>query len=236
MNQWDKIWKNRSYEIQISEDVFDTFCQLKKADGFDTQNVTGYYEGLWKQWNVMTDRIMEEGGENIRSVYEVGCGSGVNLYLFHQLKAVYQVGGIDYSVPLIEIAKRVLDTTDLLCDEALQVPVLPKYDLVLADSVFQYFRDVQYGMEVLEKMWEKAEKMVVITEVHDLNQKEQHLAYRRQCMKDYDEKYEGLDKTFYSREMFQKFAEKKNARCVIAEPENEIYWNNKFVFDCYLIK
>ena len=43
----------------------------------------------------------------------------------------------------------------------------PKYDLVLADSVFQYFQNPEYGMRVLEKMWEKANKIVVITEIHD---------------------------------------------------------------------
>lgn len=234
MNQWDRIWRNRSSEIEISDDIFEMFCKLKRADGFDTQDVEGYYEAFWKQWEAMAERIENCGG--ISSIYEVGCGSGVNLYLFQQLKKVHRVGGLDYSDKLIKIAGEVLDTTDLRCEEALYVSALPKYDVVLADSVFQYFLDVDYGMQVLEKMWDKAEKMVVITEIHDEARKEEHLNYRRQCVENYDEKYKGLDKTFYSREMFLDFAKRMGGTCIIVEPKNELYWNNRFVFDCYLCK
>lgn len=36
-----------------------------------------------------------------------------------------------------------------------------------ADSVFRYYKNVEYGMRVLQKMWEKTNKIVVITEIHD---------------------------------------------------------------------
>ena len=56
-----------------------------------------------------------------------------------------------------------------------------------------------------------------------------------ECLKEnYDEKYEGLDKTFYKKEMFEEFAKKVGATCTIIKPQNELYWNNKYVFDCYL--
>ena len=94
MNKWDKIWKNRVVEMKdINDDVFDTFCRLKKADGFDTQDVEGYYEAFYKQWQEMADRIQKVCGNNIESVYEVGCGSGVNLYLFQKLRDIQKVGG-----------------------------------------------------------------------------------------------------------------------------------------------
>jgi trans-aconitate methyltransferase len=236
VNQWDQIWKNRNTEFVVSENIFETFCALKCADGFDTQDVTGYYEAFWKQWHGMADRIEKYSISGVESVYEVGCGSGVNLYLFHKLKKIMQVGGLDYSAPLIAAAKEVLHTSDLICQEAVNTPVSPQYDVVLADSVFQYFEDVDYGMQVLEKMWMKARKMVVITEIHDQEKQEAHLNYRRACVQDYDRKYEGLDKTFYRKEMFQKFAERMSGRCIIVEPENQLYWNNRFVFDCYLCK
>lgn len=39
MNKWDTIWKNRQTEIDINSenDIFEMFCKLKGADGFDTQ-------------------------------------------------------------------------------------------------------------------------------------------------------------------------------------------------------
>lgn len=89
---------------------------------------------------------------------------------------------------------------------------------------------------VLERMWAKAGKMVVVTEVHDQEKKDEHMAYRRKCVENYDEVYAGLDKTFYTREMFLQFAEEHGGRCEIVQPDNELYWNNRFVFDCYLYK
>ncbi len=234
MNEWDKIWRNRSSEIEVSDDIFEMFCRLKRADGFDTQDVEGYYEALYKQWHIMAEKILGRG--EVASVYEVGCGSGANLYLFQKLKKAERVGGLDYSDKLLQIAGEVLNVADLRCEEALYVPESPKYDVVLADSVFQYFYDADYGLQVLGKMWNKAEKMVVITEIHDQAKKEEHLNYRRQCVENYDEKYKGLDKTFYSREMFIDFAKRMGGTCTIIEPENELYWNNRFVFDCYLCK
>ena len=91
-------------------------------------------------------------------------------------------------------------------------------------------------MSVLKKMWDKAKKIIVITELHDQSMKEQHLNYRRQCAENYDERYRGVDKTFYTKEMFMEFAKRVGATCKFVKPENELYWNNKYVFDCYLIK
>lgn len=235
MNEWNRIWAKRSSEIAVSDDIFDMFCKLKKADGFDTQNVEGYYESFFEEWNQMADTIAKEVGK-IQSVYEVGCGSGVNLYLFEKLKNIKCIGGCDYSEPLIKIAKKVLDTEDLMCKEADKISTEPIYDVVIADSVFQYFQSPEYGMDVLKKMWNKAEKMIAITELHDESMKEEHLNYRRQCVANYDEKYKGLDKTFYTKEMFEEFAKSVGATCKIVKPGNELYWNNKYVFDCYLIK
>lgn len=235
MNQWNRIWSNRTSDIALSNDIFDMFCKLKKADGFDTQEITGYYEAFFEEWHKMNDRIEQTVG-NVTSVYEVGCGSGVNLYLFQQIKKLDVVGGCDYSEALVKLARKVIKAEKLQCMEADHVFTEPKYDLVLADSVFQYFQDAEYGMRVLEKMWKKANKIVVITEIHDEKMKEEHLNYRRQCVEDYDEKYKGLDKTFYTKEMFQEFAKKAGAKCLIVKPDNELYWNNKYVFDCYLIK
>lgn len=68
--------------------------------------------------------------------------------------------------------------------------------MVIADSVFQYFQSPEYGMSVLKKMWDKAKKIIVITELHDQSMKEQHLNYKRQCVENYDERYRGWIKHF----------------------------------------
>ena len=76
-----------------------------------------------------------------------------------------------------------------MCKEADKISTDPIYDVVIADSVFQYFQSSEYGMDVLKKMWNKAEKMIVITDLYDESMKEEHLNYRRQCVENYDEKY-----------------------------------------------
>ena len=44
---------------------------------------------------------------------------------------------------------------DLTCGEAKKIDPDCKYDVVLADSVFQYFPDIEYAEEVLRKMIKK---------------------------------------------------------------------------------
>lgn len=236
MNNWKSIWEKRRADLVVKEDVFEMFCELKRADGFDTQEVSGYYEAFFEQWEKMNEKIKAGCRKIPESVYEVGCGSGVNLFLFHEISKVDKLGGLDYSKVLVEIAKKVVKSKDIACAEAKELLAAPKYDVVLADSVFQYFQNTDYGMNVLQKMFEKANQMVVITEIHDLAKQEEHLNYRRSVVENYDEHYKGLDKTFYMREMFIKFANEHGCRYEIIEPENKLYWNNKYVFDFYLYK
>lgn len=234
MNQWKNIWAKRTDSINVTDDVFDMFCKLKSADGFDVQTSDNYYEKMLKQWSDMYAFILKKCYEPIQSVYEVGCGSGVNLYLFRQLEQVSTLGGIDYSSNLITVARKVLKLSDLICDEALNLPDLPKYDLVLSDSVFQYFENADYGMNVLEKMYQKAKKAIVVTELHDEARREEHLAYRRSLVDNYDERYKGLEKTYYSKEAFIRFAEERGCLFEFVKPKNDAYWNNDFVYDFYM--
>lgn len=236
MNHWDKIWNKRENYIECSEDVFEMYCKLKSANGFDTQDIEGYYESFYEQWQKMKDKILAGCGGTIESVYEVGCGSGVNLYLLQKLFPQLKAGGIDYSEPLIQIAGSVVESKDLSFGEAVKIDTKNKYDVLLSDSVFQYFQTKEYGYEVLEKMYDKANKMVVITEIHDIELYEEHMQYRKSCVENYEERYKGLEKTFYDKQSFIDFAEKKQCRYEIVKPENEIYWNNEYVFDFYLYK
>lgn len=234
MNRWKDIWNHRENDIELTEDVFQMFCRLKRADGFDTQDEEGYYEGFFREWNQMHDRIINGCHGEIHSLYEVGCGSGVNLFLFSKKHPHIDLGGIDYSKPLIDIAKKVVNLEDLKVGEALQIACDRKYDVVISDSVFQYFQTPEYGYQVLEKMYEKAKKMLVITELHDVLMYEEHINYRKSMVENYEERYKGLEKTFYDKKVLIEFAEKKKCKYEIIKPNNEKYWNNKYVFDFYL--
>ena len=118
MNNWDKIWKKRTAKIENRATVFEMFKELKRADGFDTQDVQGYYEAFFLQWECMAQRIETGCAGTIGSLYEIGCGSGVNLYLFSALKHVAVLGGLDYSKNLIRIAQSVVPEADVGCEDA----------------------------------------------------------------------------------------------------------------------
>lgn len=170
----------------------------------------------------------------VTSIYEVGGGAGANLFLFEH--DGIRCGEIDYSQSLTEIARCVLKTEDIVCDEALHMDVLPKYDAVLSNSVFSYFPDESYAWQVLEKMYQKAERSIGIIDIHDKEKEREFVEYRKRTVQDYEERYKELPKLFYEKQFFTEFAEKHHLQILFTKSEMDGYWNNKFVYDCYLLK
>lgn len=239
MNNWKNIWEKRTIDRSViqNEDVFLKFCELKRADGFDTNIEGEYYESFWNEWFGMYNELLANShGKKINSVFEVGCGSGVNLYMFQQKVKGIKVAGIDYSSALVDIAKEVLKTDKVYCDEAIKMDVKTKYDVVISDSVFQYFPDEKYGINVLQRMYEKANNALVISEIHDLDKKEECMQYRKQMYEGYEKKYEGLDKTFYSKTLFLNFADRYHCDIKFSPNRNPFYWNSNFIYNCYIYK
>ncbi|MDE6662463.1 MAG: class I SAM-dependent methyltransferase [Lachnospiraceae bacterium] len=236
-NKWKSIWdKKRLDDIDLSKSEFEIFCDLKKADGFDVNvhDEEKYFRAFYNDWLEMCKRVNEIAQNDIKSVYEVGCGSGVNLYLFKNRIKEAVLGGIDYSQGMIDIAKNVISSTDLVCGSAENIDVQKKYDLVMADSVFQYFSGEEYAEDVLHKMIMKSNKIVYISEIHDVNLREEWLAYRRQSMENYDQVYEGLDKVFYSKDWIVDIAKKHNRQVIFTKSDNPEYWNSRYIFNCFI--
>jgi len=61
-------------------------------------------------------------------------------------------------------------------------------------------------------------------------------AYRRKIYTDYEERYRGLDKVYYDREMFGQFARERHCRIEFSKVENEYYWNSAYLFNCCIYK
>ncbi|CBK75299.1 Methylase involved in ubiquinone/menaquinone biosynthesis [Butyrivibrio fibrisolvens 16/4] len=234
-NKWESIWKGKSPNISVNDNVFDSFVQLKRANGFDVLADGEYYQNFYSEFKQMVARINDNCG-TFESVYEIGCGSGVNLYLFNRLFSIEKLGGLDYSESLLKIAKEVVQSDDLRCIDASSIDVKNKYDIILADSVFQYFTDAEKGYDIINKMCQKANKAVVVTEIHDEEFRKEHISFRRSMIENYDKLYSGLDKTYYNKETLIKYAKDRGYTCIIHKPLNDNYWNSRFVFDYYLIK
>lgn len=137
---------------------------------------------------------------------------------------------------LLGCAKQVLRTTDIRCEEAYALPAEPKYDAVVSVSVFGYFSDEDYAEVVLERMCQKANYAVGVLELADIDKKEAYIAHRKQIIPDYEQRYRGLPRLFYSKAFFESFAHKHGMGIEISPMTMKDYWNSQFYFDCYLYK
>ena len=237
-NNWKNLWASRSaYEdILCSGDPQKVFMELKRANGFDVVKDGISYESFLSQYRQMREQLSRSlsEGESLRSVYEVGCGSGANLFLLE--REGIACGGIDYSQSLLACAKQVLRAADIRCDEAYQLPAEPKYDAVISVSVFGYFTDEGYAEAVLEKMSQTAHFAVGILELADAEKKGAYTAYRKQIIRNYEERYKDLPRLFYSKAFFETFARRHGLDVEFCSVNMPDYWNSQFYFDCYLYK
>lgn len=235
--QWKRVWnKDKKFTLsKIGKDEFAIYRELKRLDGFDVsvENAEAYYWIFYDSTVTIWEHVRDTVG--IHSAYEVGCGSGANLYLLQNRGM--KVGGIDYSVPLSGIARQIVKPYgSITTDEAVRLNTDEKYDAVFSDSVFAYFPNEAYGLEVLKKMYKKASKVILIQEVFDKSMRQECEAYRRKIYANYEERYRGLDKIFYDKEMFNRFAQERHCRIEFNGVNNEYYWNSKYLFNCYIYK
>ena len=235
-NNWKNIWEKRSFneEALNSDDVNKLFLELKRADGFDVGGGELSEDALLRQYEDIKQRLIKGAPSPVKSVYEFGCGSGANLLLFE--RDGFTCGGIDYSAALIGIAERVLKTKDITCGEAINAETEPKYDCILSNSVISYFPNTDYTLGVLEKMFRKTNYSIGLIDVHNIEKKEDFIAYRRKNIDNYDEKYADLNKLFYSKDLFTDFAKTHGLKIEFSESAVENYWNNEFVFNCFMYK
>lgn len=247
-NKWRTIWEKRTADFDIlqGDDFEKIVLELKRCNGFDVVGEGLTFDSILQQYSSIKDNLSanevrnikgHKGGDltkTIKSVYEVGGGSGANLFLFE--RDGIHCGMIDYSESLVEIAKCVLRATDVVYGEAIDINIEPQYDAVLANSVFSYFPDKEYAYQVLEKMYKKAERSIGMIDIHDMDKEADFLAYRKKTIQDYEERYKDLPKLFYPKSFFEDFAKEHGMEIKFESSVIDGYWNNNFVFNCYMYK
>ena len=237
-NLWYKIWSGKDHaSVKIDKDEFVSYCALKKADGFDVavDNEEKYFMNFYKGFLNSYEKMKElTGKDSFNSLFEVGCGSGVNLYLLKtRLNDGAYIGGLDYSEEMINLAKRIIPEVKLIYGDAINLPGEPKADLVLADSVFQYFDSLDYAKETLKKMLDKANDLVFLGEIHNADLHDEWLDNRRKTIANYDERYKGLNKLFFSKSWLEDIAKEKGRKIYFEDIHNEEYLNSKYIFNVY---
>ncbi len=90
-NKWKEIWekRNANSEILHSGDKRKIFLELKRISGWDSMSDTAEegidFAGFYEQYLQIKNELEFSAYDKmhtINSVFEVGCGSGANLYLF----------------------------------------------------------------------------------------------------------------------------------------------------------
>lgn len=236
---WYDIWASKETEIDFTTAKTEKIIlELKKLDGWDSVGEEISYTAYFNQYKKIKNELSffprnKEG--KIKSVFEVGCGSGPMLYLFQ--RDGLEVGGADYSDSMVKTASKVLaGAKELYCKEACDIDTQIKYDAVFSNSVFQYFTTEEYAYRVLEKMVEKSNYSVGILDVYDPEYKEDFIKFRKSLDENFEERYASLPKLFIDKQFFIKFASDRHMDVKFSVADLEGYWNNSFVYDCFMAK
>ena len=232
-NKWKEIWNRRKPVTDgLAGDWEHVYLELKLLNGYDVMEGGVPLKALLNFHAGLVELLDLTPG---KSVYEVGCGAGANMYLMQREGMI--VGGSDYAEGLIETAHAVVpNAREIGAMEAADIPTEEKYDAVYSCGVFSYFPDHAYATRVLECMLKKSRYAVGITELHDRAKRQDYLAFRRANIPNYDERYEGLSRLFFRREFFEEFAARHDLRLVFPNLEMANYWNTPFIFTCFMYR
>ena len=234
MQNWQEIWEKRESSFDFANSTpLEVVKELRRVAGYDIVSGAIPDEAWDRQFRLMLDKLSRY--HEIHSLYEVGCGSGANLFLAKE-HGITTVGGIDFSHAMLQVLRRAIPEAAVEQGEAKNITTTASYDAVISSGVFIYFPNLDYAQRVLEKMVTMANHSLALLEIYDEEQKEAWLEHRRQIQPDYDQKYEGLNKLFYPRSFFEDFAREHNLELRFTQNDLEGYWNNAFDFDVYLYK
>jgi trans-aconitate methyltransferase len=225
---WREVWNRR----RLSEGRPIDLQDLLHIDGYDSA-ASPVAVANWRQYvNAVATKLDLSGGS---SIYEVGCGAGALLSTLKE-RLRLEVGGCDFSSPLISVAGRVMPDGDFTVSEATEFPIDPRYDFVLSNGVFLYFPDLDYARRVLERMAAKARFAIAVLEVPDVATREASEAKRRALLSpdEYDRKYRGLNHLYFPRSWFHEMAEKLSMDCTGLEARIPDYAQAEFRFGVLL--
>jgi cyclopropane fatty-acyl-phospholipid synthase-like methyltransferase len=228
---WQEIWSKRQFIQEQSETILES---LIKMDGFDTP-LGKMIEADWRDY--VNTSIKNLDLKSNETVFEIGCGCGAFVYVLYEKG--FHVSGIDFSLPMIEIAKKIMPNKSAsfqVCD-AIDLEEI-KADSIIANHVFHYFSSYEYVSAVLETVM-KSDCKVLITALPDIIFKEESEAFRTGALTDqeYKEKYEGLNILYFSKAwILNEVYRLSPKRKVFFLPNNmPKFSQSKFRFDCLIL-
>ena len=196
-DKWQDIWSEKK---QIKGENI-SLENLIKANGFDT-GVGSYTSNSWKKMVVdFCNRVQIKDTDN---VVEIGCGSGAFIYAVNDIcKANWY--GVDYSESQIKSATNAIPNGTFVVDEARNLNFSETvFDVVFSHSVFQYFPNKDYAMEVLQVWCSKLKTngYLVLLDINDIKNEQTYHSERAKeyrSQEEYEKNYEGLSHLFFDK-------------------------------------
>lgn len=228
MTAWDALWERRAPPPAGDS----LLAGLMAADGLDS-GFAGLTEASWSASVRGLARRLGLAPET--SVLEVGCGAGAFLYELERLGC--DVGGIDRSPALVDRARQVMPRGSFDVADAAELPLEPRVDAVVSFGVFLYFGSLPYAASVLDRMAERARRVVAVLDVPDRATRDDDLAYRHERaggLDAYAARYAGLDHLYYDRAWFAEALRARGLEDVrIEDQAMEGYGNAPYRFNAW---
>ncbi|MBC8337571.1 MAG: class I SAM-dependent methyltransferase [Rhodospirillales bacterium] len=219
LDNWKDIWSSKSAGYSIASDG--SMTDLLRLDGFDSG--MGYISP--ENWFEYVRQTCETIGLATDDEFlEVGCGAGAFMHALSPCPRI-QVG-VDYSANQIKMAKEFKSEQMMFFEkDANDIHTLEKkFDVVLVNSVIQYFPSMDYFLEFFGKVVAVLRDggRGCVLDINDIEKKDEYTRRRyieHGGKKKYLENYKGLKHAFYSREQILEILERLGVGSVRIEDQ-----------------
>jgi ubiquinone/menaquinone biosynthesis C-methylase UbiE len=225
VESWKSIWERKGREA-AGKTAWSTE-DLLRADGFDGAMAQAGAAAQDHIARVITEAL---GIKREMRVLEAGCGAGATLSLLRETGAHFT--GVDYSSPLIDIARAALPEMQFHVAEAAALPFPDAaFDAGFSYGVFLYFPDVEYASAVLSEMIRVVRDgaPILILDVPDAAKRETCEQARRASGAALDPPH-----CYYSKQFFEEFAAAAARHAKIEDQAVPGYANSAFRYNVLL--
>lgn len=243
METWKEIWNKKDYE-NINPKT--EYYKLLDLAGYDVmrnwkggEKVGEKKEKIdfvedYKKYIKKISEMLNINNNN--TIYDVGCACGNFLYYFYEMGC--EVGGLDFSNNLIEVARTIMPLGTFEVNEALNLSIVGKYDYVFASGIIHYFESYSYTKDFLLKMLNKANKKIIILDIPDLSKKQESENERKKVYgeREYKIKFKNVKHLYYEKRFFEDFASLKGCDIYIFDQILNNYANKNYRFNCIITK
>lgn len=157
--------------MSIIYNLYRMFTKTKHNEKYWKDRKIDWKLAYWTPEHPHRDMIIKELERfNFGSIFEIGCGSGANLYRIHQAYPQTQFGGIDISNDAIVMAKQMLPQAQIL-DVGVADDIYfsdKSIDVIMTDAALIYI-----GKDKIDKVMKEITRIartgVVLCEFHSEN-------------------------------------------------------------------